>query len=84
MKKLILGPLTAAAVLGASMMSGAVVAQTSMEETPKPKRKPTRKKKRAKAAPSYFTTRGKYIPAGEYRNCGERGISPKLMERRNG
>lgn len=50
-------------------------------EPPKPRKKAVKRKKRAKAAPSYFTTRGRYIPGGEYRNCGDNGISPKLMRR---
>lgn len=74
----ILGLASAALTLGMASMSAGVTA-AAVEEPPKPKRKSTRKKKRAKAAPSYFTTRGKYIPGGEYRNCGERGISPKKL-----
>lgn len=85
MKKLMLGGLGAVAALGAAALAGGkiVAAEPATVEKPKekPKRKPAKKKQRAKVAPSYFTTRGKYIPGGEYRNCGERGISPKLLTR---
>lgn len=81
MKKLVLGPLSAAAVMMAGAMSGAVVSKVEEEvkAAPKPKRKPKRKR-RAKAVVGYNQySRSKYIPGGEHRNCGDNGISPKNL-----
>lgn len=74
--------IAAAAAMSAAALAGAGIPITRDEapQMPPPTKKKT-KRRRSKAAPFYFTTRGKYIPGGEYRNCGERGISPKSYER---
>lgn len=69
---------------GLSTLVGVGSNVLSRDEAPKmpPPTKKKTKRRRAKAAPSYLTAHGKYIPGGEHRNCGDNGISPKSVKRR--
>ena len=82
MKKLILAAAGMAAAMGrAALPQGTPAVEVSPEAAPKPKRK-TKRKKVAKATRIHNRySRSRYIPGGEDRNCGERGISPKSYER---
>lgn len=77
-------------IMAAAAMSSAALAQAGVpitrDEAPKmppPTKKKKTKRKRAKSVPlpNYYS-RGRYIPGGEFRNCGENGISPKLLRRK--
>jgi len=70
--------LAAAAMSSITSLGANVLSRDEAPKMPPPTKKKT-KRRRAKAAPSYFITRGKYIPGGEYRNCGWNGISPKKV-----
>ena len=86
MKKLMLGGLGTVAALGAAALAGGriVVADEPASTAPPPEKKRKTKKRRQVAKANRLLnpySKSKYIPGGEERNCGERGISPKLFER---
>lgn len=85
MKKLVL----AGAALAATMTEMGNIRSVSPPPPEKPKRKTKAKKTKHKARPrarDYANpySRSIYVPGGAERNCGDRGISPKLLERHHG
>lgn len=85
MKKLLMsaGAVVAAALGGfGNTLEGKGIPAEQGKAAP-PKRKTAKKKaKRKQALPNYYS-RSRWTPGGEFRNCGDKGISPKLMERVN-
>lgn len=72
-------------IMAAAAMSSAALAQAGVPihtvEAPKPKRRARKAVKRNFPLFNPYS-RSRYIPGGEFRNCGENGISSKLLRRK--
>lgn len=79
---LMAGAAVAAAVSGSrNTLEGKGIPAEQGKAAP-PKRKTKAKKKKKAQLPNYYS-RSRWTPGGEFRNCGDKGISPKLVERHN-
>jgi len=81
MKKSTLSLASASVALAAMAALASPTARLNVSG-PEPQELPKKRKRRAKTAKRVYVnhlSRGRYIPAGEYRNCGFNGISPKKV-----